>query len=131
MAVAATGELRVVNPATLELVGTVPTTDPTAVQELVTEARLAQEPWGATSPAKRRAFLVELSETVLQRAGEIADTVVAETGKPRLEALTSELYPALDALAWLARNAPKLLAPERIGFPQLHLKHKRAVLCYE
>jgi hypothetical protein len=32
MVVAATGELRVVNPATLELVGTVPTSDPARVQ---------------------------------------------------------------------------------------------------
>jgi hypothetical protein len=32
MAVAATGALRVVNPATLELVGTVTTTDPVAAQ---------------------------------------------------------------------------------------------------
>ena len=41
MAVAATGELRVVNPATLELVGTVTTTDPRAVQEIVSEAKAA------------------------------------------------------------------------------------------
>jgi acyl-CoA reductase-like NAD-dependent aldehyde dehydrogenase len=41
MAVAATGELRVANPATLELVGTVTTTDPAAVQEIVSEAKLA------------------------------------------------------------------------------------------
>ena len=39
---------------------------------------------------------------VLERADEIADVVVAETGKPRIEAFTSELFPALDTLAWLA-----------------------------
>ena len=31
----------------------------------------------------------------------------------------------------MAKEAPKLLAPERVGYPQLHLKHKRAVLHYE
>ena len=41
MAVAANDELRVVNPATLELVGRVTTTEPAAVQEVVTEAKLA------------------------------------------------------------------------------------------
>ena len=81
MAVAATGELRVVNPATLELVGTVTTTDPSAVQEIVSEARLAQDAWGETPLADRRALLVRVAETVLERADEIADTVVAETGK--------------------------------------------------
>jgi acyl-CoA reductase-like NAD-dependent aldehyde dehydrogenase len=131
MAVAATGELRVVNPATLELVGTVTTTDPSAVQEVVTEAKLAQEAWGDVPLAERRALLLRVAATVLERADEIADTVVAETGKPRVEAFTTELFPALDALVWLAKQAPKLLAPERIGFPQLHLKHKRAALHYE
>jgi succinate-semialdehyde dehydrogenase/glutarate-semialdehyde dehydrogenase len=131
MAVAATRELRVVNPATLELVGTVPATDPAAVQEIVSEAKLAQDAWGENSLADRRALLVGVAETVLERADEIADVVVAETGKPRVEAFTTELFPALDALVWLAKQVPKLLAPERIGYPQLHLKHKRASLHYE
>ena len=131
MAVVATGELRVVNPATLELVGTVTTTDPSAVQEIVSEAKLAQEAWGETPLADRRALLVRVAEAVLERADEIADTVVAETGKPRVEAFTTELFPALDALVWLAKQAPKLLAPERVRYPQLQLKHKRASLHYE
>jgi len=131
MAVAASGELRVVNPATLELVGTVEATDAAGVQELVTEAKVAQEAWGEMPSADRRKVLQQVSRDVLRRADEIADTVVAETGKPRVEAYTSELFPALDALAWLARHAEALLAPERVGYPQLHLKHKRALLHYE
>jgi succinate-semialdehyde dehydrogenase/glutarate-semialdehyde dehydrogenase len=131
MAVAATGELRVVNPATLELVGTVRTTDPAAVQEIVTEAKLAQEAWGETTLADRRALLLRVADAVLERADEIADTVIAETGKPRVEAFTTELFPALDALVWLAKQAPNLLASERVRYPQLQLKHKRASLHYE
>jgi acyl-CoA reductase-like NAD-dependent aldehyde dehydrogenase len=131
MAVAATGELRVVNPATLELVGTVTATDPSAVQEIVSEARLAQEAWGETPAADRREVLVRVAETVLERVDEIADVVVAETGKPRVEAFTTELFPTLDALVWLAKHAPRLLAPERVRYPQLQLKHKRATLHYE
>ncbi|HEX4527754.1 MAG TPA: aldehyde dehydrogenase family protein [Gaiellaceae bacterium] len=131
MAVAAGGELRVVNPATLELVGSVPTLGPEAVQELVAEARLAQEQFGQAPLAERRALLANVAELLLERADEIADVIVAETAKPRAEAFTTELFPALDALTWLARNMPKLLEPERIRYPQLHLKHKRAELRYE
>src|SRR3978361_1653497 len=131
MAVAATRELRVVNPATLELVATVPATDPTAVQEVVSEAKLAQEAWGARPLAERRELLVRVAEAVLERADEIADTVIAETGKPRVEAFTTELFPALAAVVWRAKQAPKPLAPERVGYPQLHMKHKRASLHYE
>jgi acyl-CoA reductase-like NAD-dependent aldehyde dehydrogenase len=131
MAVVDRVELRVVNPATLEVVGTVRTTDPSALPELVAVARLAAERFGEAPLEERRDLLVRVAELVLERADEIADVIVSETGKPRLEAFTTELFPALDALVWLARNAPKLLAPERLRYPQLHLLHKRAHLQHE
>jgi succinate-semialdehyde dehydrogenase/glutarate-semialdehyde dehydrogenase len=131
MAVTAPGELRVVNPATLEVVGSVATTDAAAVQALVDQAAVAQERWGETALEDRRATIVRVGEAVLERADEIADTVVAETGKPRTEAFTTELFPGLDAIVWLAKHAPKLLAPEKVGYPQMHLLHKRASLRYE
>jgi succinate-semialdehyde dehydrogenase/glutarate-semialdehyde dehydrogenase len=129
--VAATGELRVVNPATLQVVGSVPATDPAHVQELVAEAGYAQERWGETTLAERAALLDRLTEIVLDRADEIADTVVAETAKPRTEAFTSELFPAADALRFLARSTPRVLAAEPIRLRQLHLRHKRARLEHE
>ena len=131
MAVTASGELRVVNPATLEVVDTVAATDPGAVQGLVDEAASAAERWGATSHEERRALLARVGDAVLDRADEIADVVVSETGKPRTEAFTTELFPALDATTWLARNASKVLAPEKLRYPQLQLLHKRASLRYE
>lgn len=131
MTVLAARELQVVNPATLEVVGSVPVADPGEVQAAVARAGEAQERWGEASLAERRALLERLSATVLDRADAIADTVVAETAKPRLEAFTTELFPALDSLAWLARNVPRLLAPERVRYPQPHLRHKRARLHYE
>jgi acyl-CoA reductase-like NAD-dependent aldehyde dehydrogenase len=131
MATVAAGELQVVNPATLEVVATVPATAPEAVQELVTEARLAQEAWGRAPLSERRGLLVALAEVVLERLDEIADVIVSETGKPRVEAFSSELFPALDSLVWLAANAPALLAPERLPARPLPLRHKRAWLLYE
>ncbi|HVC86399.1 MAG TPA: aldehyde dehydrogenase family protein [Gaiellaceae bacterium] len=131
MAVTAQRELRVINPATLEVVGAVPAVDPAAVQELVAETRLAGERFAEQPITDRCALLQRVAALVLERADEIADSIVSETAKPRIEAFTTELLPALDALAWLARSAPKLLAPERVRYPQLHLKHKRAHLLYE
>jgi succinate-semialdehyde dehydrogenase/glutarate-semialdehyde dehydrogenase len=131
MAVAARDELQVVNPATLEVVGSVGRSGPAEVTELVARAAAAQAAFAEAPLSERRALLVRLAEVTLARADEIADVVVAETGKPRLEAFTTELFPALDAAVWLAKNAPKLLAPERLRSPQLHLKHKRAHLHHE
>jgi acyl-CoA reductase-like NAD-dependent aldehyde dehydrogenase len=131
MTIVASGELRVVNPATLEVVGVVPTVDPGAVQGQVAEAHVVQQRWAEASLADRRALMRRLTELLLECADEIADIVVAETGKPRVEVFTTELQPALDALAWLTRNVSKLLRPERVRYAQLNFVHKRAWLHYE
>src|ERR1051326_9164976 len=83
MAVAAEGAIRVVNPATLDVVGTVPVADAATVQEAVVESRLAQERFAETSFEERRRLLAGLAERVLERADQIADT--------RSEEHTSEL----------------------------------------
>ena len=131
MTVVSEGELRVTSPATLEAVGIVPATQPAAVAALVASARLAQAGWAEVSLRERCALLRRVTSVLLERADELADVVVAETGKPRVEAFTTEAFPALDALAWLAAQATKLLAPERVRFGRPHLLHKRGRLLYE
>ncbi|MGZ4256807.1 MAG: aldehyde dehydrogenase family protein [Gaiellaceae bacterium] len=124
-------ELRSVNPATLEPVGTVPVSAPEEVAEAVSDARLAAGRWAESSFAERRALLGRVAAAVLDSADEIAATVTAETGKPLLEAYTAELFVALDNLVWAAANAPRVLRPERLRFPQPHLRHKRGFSLYE
>src|SRR5438046_3086173 len=131
MTLAAAIELRVVNPATLESVGTVPVTDAAGIATRVAGARAAQAIWGEASVREQRAALQRLARLVLAGADEIAETVVAETAKPRVEAFTTELYPALDAVAWLAQTAAAVLAPERLRYPQPHLLQQRGRLPYE
>src|SRR5919198_970326 len=131
MTLAAATELRVVNPATLEPVGVVPVTDAEGVSARVAHARTAQAAWAESPVREKRAMLERLARLVLDSADEIAGTVVAETAKPRVEAFTTELYPALDAVTWLIKNAAAVLAPERLRYRQPHLLQKRGWLLYE
>src|SRR4051812_36037731 len=98
---------------------------------LVAAAGAAQEQWVRRTPAERAAVLREGKRGVLRHADAIADSIVAETSKPRTEAIANELYAAADHADWLARNAASVLRDERVPFPQLHLKTKRAWLVYE
>ena len=124
-------ELRPVNPATLEPVGAVPVSAPEEIAEAVADARLAAERWGQASFPERRALLGRVASAVLDHADEIAETVTAETGKPLLESYTAELFVGLDNLIWAASNAERVLRPERLRYPQPHLRHKRGWLLYE
>jgi acyl-CoA reductase-like NAD-dependent aldehyde dehydrogenase len=125
------GELRSVNPATLEPVGAVPLTPPEQVDELVREAAAVQTVWAGSSFAERRKVLTAVLRFVSEHADDIAATITAETGKPLTESFTSELVPAADNVRWAAANVEAVLSPERLRMPQPHLQHKRAYLVYE
>ncbi len=45
---------------------------------------------------------------------EIIETVVAETGKARTDAMSMEVFSVADALCYYAKNAEKFLKPEQI-----------------
>ena len=123
--------LRPVNPATLEPLESVPVSAPEEVAEVVVEAKLAAERWAQSSFAERRALFGDVAAAVLDNAEEIAATVTAETGKPLVESYTAELFVALDNLVWAASNVGRVLRPERVRYPQPHLRHKRGWLLYE
>ncbi len=120
-----------VNPATLEPVGSVPVTPPEALPGIVAAARHAQESWGRSAPRERSRLLRGVRRVLLAAADEIARTIVAETGKPLVEAYTSELFVCLDHATWLARHAEGALRSERVPIRQPHLLHKRGRLRYE
>jgi acyl-CoA reductase-like NAD-dependent aldehyde dehydrogenase len=102
-----------------------------SVAAAVAAARAAQREWAGTSLEARSRVSSELARLVRARAEEIADVVVAETGKPGTEAIAHDLYGAVDRATWLARNAPRVLRDERMRFSQLHLKTKRAWIVHE
>lgn len=120
-----------INPATHEQVGAVARTRPSDMRSLVAAARAAQEQWASRDVSERAHVLREAVRVIRRHADAIADTVVAETAKPRTEAIANELYAACDQALWLAQNAPSLLRDEAVSFPQLHLKAKKGRLIYE
>jgi acyl-CoA reductase-like NAD-dependent aldehyde dehydrogenase len=100
------------------------------VHGLVEAARSAQGRWWALGADGRSRVLAEAARIARVQADEIADTIVAETRKPRTEAIANELYTAVDHASWLARHAHRILADERVRFSQLHLKTKKAWLVH-
>ena len=131
MATTAEPEFVSVNPATLEVVGSVKQTDPEDVPALVAAARTAQVRWRAMGPDGRSRVLAEVAHVVQARADEIVSSIVAETAKPRTEAIANELFAAVDHATWLAKHAHRILRDERVRFSQLHLKTKKAWLVHE
>jgi acyl-CoA reductase-like NAD-dependent aldehyde dehydrogenase len=88
-------------------------------------AALAAFPaWSALAFSERRRHLTRLHEALARRADELARLISREQGKPREEALTVEVLPALDSIQHLARHAEDMLREEHLESQSLLLAHK-------
>jgi acyl-CoA reductase-like NAD-dependent aldehyde dehydrogenase len=79
--------LDVLDPATGEVVGRIPAGSPEAADAAVRAARAAQPEWARTAPAERAAALKAGARRLREHAGELAELVVREGGKPPADAL--------------------------------------------
>ena len=117
------------NPVTGAAVAEVPILGRPEVETAVERARAAQPGWGRRRLEERAAVIERLHRLVADRAEAVVDVLRSETGKPAGEALGAEVMVACDLLAYIAREAPKVLAPRRARaapFP-----HRRARVVYE
>jgi len=76
------GVIEVVNPATEEVIATVPEGTPADVDRAVAAARAAFPAWSATSPEERSKVLLRLQDALGARQAEVAATITAEMGAP-------------------------------------------------
>lgn len=101
------------NPATGELLGSVPLCNREDVSLAVAAARGAQPAWTATPLAQRLDILRSFSELLAQEADAVAALITLESGKPIQEANTADVIGGLEFLAGLVREAPRALASRR------------------
>jgi succinate-semialdehyde dehydrogenase/glutarate-semialdehyde dehydrogenase len=78
--------IEVVNPATEEVVDTVPAGSAEDVELAVATAKRAFAEWSRTDVEKRAEILSRAAELIHEHAGELAATLTAEQGKPLAEA---------------------------------------------
>ena len=77
--------LTVLNPATEEVIGTVPDGTAGDVNRAVSAARRAfdEGPWPNFSPRERSAVLIRMADAMERRAGELKELAVREAGSTR------------------------------------------------
>jgi succinate-semialdehyde dehydrogenase/glutarate-semialdehyde dehydrogenase len=118
----------VYGPATGALLGEVPVHSAREVREAVERARAAHRSWARLPVEERAERVARVGELFVERADELVELLVRETGKPRLEALVHEVTTIVDLCRYYARRAPRILAPQSI---ELHLmKHRRSYVTY-
>ncbi len=107
------------NPATGEKIGQVPVRSTEEVRAAVARAREAQKSWAQLSLGERCRRILWLRDAILDRRQDLADTIMRETGKPRIEALAHEVAVMADVLGVYASKAPEWLAPRTVDVGKL------------
>ncbi len=104
-------EIEVRNPATGEVVGTVPIDSAETVAAKVRELRVHQREWEAIGPNGRKEWLLKLQDWFVDNTDRLADVLQSETGKARVDALIDPAF-SIDLTGYYARRAAKFLADE-------------------
>jgi acyl-CoA reductase-like NAD-dependent aldehyde dehydrogenase len=101
------------------------------VDAAVARARTAQRTWSQTSLKQRLKVLQRFQHNLYQASDEVAALVAQETGKPRVEALLTEVVVVLDAASFLRRELPRMLRPERVSHGNPVMRMRRSYLVRE
>ena len=116
------------NPSTGQPLGAVPVHGPEEVKATVARARAAQVSWGALSVKERCQQLRAFARGLYEQSDRIADLLLLEAGKPRMETWTTEIVNLLDLAHYFIKKGPSILAPRTIR-PHL-LVHRASYLRY-
>ena len=124
------GRLDTVNPATLEVIGSVPDMDEGEVRQAVQRARAASRTWGRLDFGERREQLLSVRDRLLDRAEDVVSRVCEETGKTRFEAAFTEVIVTAELIGHYAKHGEKALEPKRVP-TGVFGPSKRAYTVYE
>ncbi len=119
------------NPATGEVIRSVPDLTAAQVAELAARARAAQPGWAALGFDGRAQVMRRAQKWLMDNAERVIETIVSETGKSWEDAQNAELAYGASAFGFWAKHAEEYLRDERVRSSNVLVKGKKLLLRYE
>ncbi len=120
-----------VNPATGEALREFECASDAEVHAAVARARATQPAWNALGVERRIAVLRKFQKLLHDQKSEVATLITQEAGKPRVEALLTEVLVVLDATRYLIDTAFEFLRESTVEHGSLAMKAKRGRILRE
>ncbi len=117
-----------VNPITGKELGRSPLHSPEEVREIVQKAREAQKAWAALPVKKRTLYFYNVLHYLVKNADALAKTIAEDTGKTRIEAMATEVFPSAMAVSYYGRKASRFLKDRRPLMGNPFLINKRTTI---
>ena len=103
--------MKIINPATEELIGEVPEDHFSSLEKKFQEARLTQPSWQKVPIQERVSVLKKFRKGLQENIEPLACVLTSEVGKP-IQQSRNEIQGALERIQWLTDNAQKYLTEE-------------------
>lgn len=105
--------LQLLSPADLQPIGEIEAMTPADVKDALDKARKAQQSWARLSFKQRAEYILKGLDVLVARQDEFIDIILKETPKTRNEALMMDILTGCDAMLYYAKEAEKILKPEK------------------
>ncbi|NBI29022.1 aldehyde dehydrogenase family protein [Chengkuizengella marina] len=109
--------LEVMNPISGDTIGFVNTTPLHTTTLMYDQARKAFNIWQNKSIKERLHYISKLKHTIVEQLEEGIDIIHQDAGKPKVEAITADLFTVLDTIAYLEKHAEKTLKIQKAKTP--------------
>ncbi|MFQ5771732.1 MAG: aldehyde dehydrogenase family protein, partial [bacterium] len=119
------------NPRTGEIIGEFSPIDPDHMPDIIQKAQTAFKHWSNLSLKTRLELFRKAYRQFYLFQDEIANLISAETGKPLVEAYSSEILPVLDCFKYYLKNVKKILKSHRIKSLNPIFKVRKGLVRYE
>lgn len=130
-AVLAEETITVLNPATNQPIGEIPCFNAMEIEASVKRARAAQRRWAESSIGARLQLLKNFQKLLCDQKEPVAGIITREAGKPKAEAISTEILVVLEAINFLLNSVPAFLHPEVVPHSSPVMKLKRGWLVRE
>lgn len=97
------------NPATGDIIGYFPMTPPDEFNHIIGAAREAQKDWARIPVNRRSQYMFRVRDYMVKNADDIAEIISTDNGKTRVDALSTEVLPAIMAIDYYTKHAKKCL----------------------
>ena len=97
------------DPASGKILGYSPLSSVEELKNIVAKARVAQEPWAALGFKERANHMLRVRDYLVENCEKIAEVISRDTGKTRVDGLSTEVMPAAMAVDYYIRHARKFL----------------------
>jgi acyl-CoA reductase-like NAD-dependent aldehyde dehydrogenase len=114
------------NPATGEIIGKTHENTVEELENAVVLAKVAQLPWARISFQERAQALYAIRDYIVENADRISEVISRDSGKTKMDALSTEVLSASMAITYYAKHAKKILKRKRLGGGSILTMNKRS-----